>query len=264
MTAMKDWPWNRSLEIVSGPMFAGKTTRLLKGVRGALVNKAYHAVVVLKPSLDTREGSIVPPVIRTHDGDEVRDGGKQTPLSAPTPHTIPASQLSTSLLSSQNLHINPPEASFGSTEQVVVCPVGAPEWIIGRLPECVPGKRVFVGVDEVQFFTPGWVEVVFETLLLMRDDVDVMVVGLDMDRDGRVFPGMGSVEEFAAKHFQHHQQSGVLVTHEKLVGVCACCGKRNATRTFFKGNRDASGQQVLVGGSELYEPRCYEHWLLGE
>lgn len=259
MTAMKDWPWNRSLEIVSGPMFAGKTTKLLKGVRGALADRVYHSVVVLKPSLDTREGRVVPPVIRTHDGDEVRDG-RETTLSVPTPPILPASQRA----SSQNLHIIPPEASLGLTEQVVVCPVGAPEWIIGRLPGCVPGKRMFVGVDEVQFFTPGWVEVVFETLLLMREDVDVMVVGLDMDRDGRVFAGMGSVEEFAAKHFQHHQQSGVLVTHEKLVGVCACCGKRNATRTFFKGNRDASGQQVLVGGSELYEPRCYEHWLLGE
>lgn len=257
MTVMKEWPWNRSLEIVSGPMFAGKTTRLLKGVRGALVDRVYHSVVVLKPSLDTREGSVVPPVIRTHDGDEVRDG-RETLLASIPPAN--ADQHA----SPQNLHINPPEASFGLTEQVIVCPVGAPEWIIGRLPVCVPGKRVFVGVDEVQFFTPGWVEVVFETLLLMRDDVDVMVVGLDMDRDGRVFPGMGSVEEFAAKHcqFDPQQPTNVLVTHEKLVGVCARCGERNATRTFFKGSRDGSGQQVLVGGSDLYEPRCYEHWLV--
>jgi thymidine kinase len=260
MTAMKEWPWNRSLEIVSGPMFAGKTTKLLKGVRGALADRVYHSVVVLKPSLDTREGRVVPPVIRTHDGDEVRDGRETLPDPL-----LPANTQPTSSSSPQNLHIIPPKASLGLTEQVVVCPVGAPEWIIGRLPGCVSGKRVFVGVDEVQFFTPGWIEVVFETLLLMREDVDVMVVGLDMDRDGRVFPGMGSVEGFAAKHSQHHQQStttGILVTHEKLVGICARCGERNATRTFFKGNRDGSGQ-VLVGGSDLYEPRCYEHWLLG-
>lgn len=262
MKAMKEWSCTGSLEIVSGPMFAGKTTRLLKGVRGALSNKAYHAVVVLKPSLDTREGMSVPPVIRTHDGNEIRDGG-ETPLSP----LLPANTTSTSSpTTSQNLRNIPPEASFRLTEQVLVCPVGIPEWIIGRLPECISGKRVFVGVDEVQFFTPGWVEVVFEALLLKRSDVDMMVVGLDMDRDGRVFPGMGSVEVFAAKHCQHNQQStagGVLVTQEKLVGVCAQCGERNATRTFFKGNNIGSGQ-VLVGGSDLYEPRCYEHWLISQ
>jgi thymidine kinase len=230
-----------SFDMVSGPMFAGKTTRLVARVREALRGSIYHSVVVLKPSLDTREGMVVPPVVRTHDGDEVRDDGEASHVnSAP----------------SQHLHNNPPAASLGISERVVVCPVDDPEWIIGRLPVCVEGKRVFVGVDEVQFFSPRWVSVVLETLLLMRSDVDMVVVGLDMDRDGNRFPGMGSVEEFAAKH-----QNSVVVEHEKLVGVCAVCNEKNATRTFYKGARD--GGQVLIGGSDLYEPRCYHHWLDG-
>lgn len=239
-----------SLDIVSGPMFAGKTTRLVKSVREALGASVYRSVVVLKPSLDTREGVSVPPVVRTHDGDEVRDGGEETSM---THHHLPANNSSTPSVDS---HINPPVASLGISERVMVCPVDDPEWIIGRLPVCVEGKRVFVGVDEVQFFTPGWVGVVMETLLLMRSDVDMVVVGLDMDRDGNQFPGMGSVEGFAAKH-----QNSVLVEHERLVGVCSVCGERNATRTFYKGDRD--GGQVLIGGSDLYEPRCYQHWLAG-
>lgn len=236
-----------SLDIVSGPMFAGKTTRLVARVREALGESIYHSVVVLKPSLDTREGMVVPPVVRTHDGDEVRDGGEISHVeSAP----------------SQYPHNNPPVASLGLSERVMVCPVDDPEWIIERLPACVDGKRLFVGVDEVQFFTPGWVGVVLETLLLMRSDVDMVVVGLDMDRDGNEFPGMGSVEGFAAKHcLSDKHLTGLLVEHEKLVGVCAVCGERNATRTFYKG--DVDGGQVLIGGSDLYEPRCYQHWLAG-
>ena len=245
-TCLTEFPCFSCLDVVSGPMFAGKTTRLVKKVREALGASVYHSVVVLKPSLDTREGVSVTPVVRTHDGDEVRDGREETYLI-----TLPANQTS-----AQSLRINPPVASLGISERVMVCPVDDPEWIIGRLPVCVEGKRVFVGVDEVQFFTPGWVGVVMETLLLMRSDVDMVVVGLDMDRDGNQFPGMGSVEEFAAKH-----QSSVVVEHERLVGVCSVCGERNATRTFYKGARD--GGQVLIGGSDLYEPRCYHHWLDG-
>lgn len=248
-TCLTEFPSFACLDIVSGPMFAGKTTRLVGKVREALkANSGYHSVVVLKPSLDTREGVIVPPVIRTHDGEEVRDGRKtltDNPTLSPSP--------------SQNLHNNPTEASLGISERVLVCPVDDPEWIIGRLPVCVEGSRVFVGVDEVQFFSSEWVRVVFETLLLMRSDVEMVVVGLDMDRDGNVFPGMGSVMEFAAKH-----QNSVAVFHEKLVGVCSVCKERNATHTFYKGHSvGGDDDQVLIGGFDLYEPRCYEHWLSG-
>ncbi len=253
-TCLTEFPCFSCLDVVSGPMFAGKTTRLVTRVREALGASVYHSVVVLKPSLDTREGVIVPPVIRTHDGDEVMDSGEETSLIA-----LPANNSSTP---SVDPRINPPVASLGLSERVMVCPVDDPEWIIGRLPACVEGKRVFVGVDEVQFFTPRWVGVVMETLLLMRSDVDMVVVGLDMDRDGNQFPGMGSVEGFAAKHcFADTRLTGLLVEHEKLVGVCSVCGERNATRTFYKGDRD--GDQVLIGGSDLYEPRCYQHWLAG-
>jgi len=220
-------------------MFAGKTTKLVKLVRAAVSNpETYQSVLVLKPYLDTREGVNVPSLIRTHDGDEVRDGGE----------------------TSLEPQINPLEASLGISERVMVCSADDPESIIGELPGHVPGMRLFVGVDEVQFFTPGWIEGVFEELLVRRSDVDVAVVGLDMDRDGKMFPGMLSVEGFAAK-VSYSQPSPVAVTHEKLVAVCAVCGERNASRTFFKWRDVRGGSQVLIGGADLYEPRCYEHWL---
>lgn len=242
------------LRVVCGPMFSGKTTKLVESVRRALVDSdTYHSVFVLKPSLDTREGIGVPPVIRTHDGDEVRDGG-QTSMMAPL-----SSSSSSSL---QISHINPLVASLGLSERVMVCPVDAPEWIIGRLPVCVDGKRVFLGVDEAQFFSSGWVEVMLESLLSLRGDVDLVFVGLDLDRDGVEFPGMGVL-------LRHCLSVGVEA--ERLVGVCSVCGERNAERTFWRGiaakkqqgAHDGEVGQVLIGGSEQYEPRCYVHWLEG-
>jgi len=43
-----------------------------------------------------------------------------------------------------------------------------------------------------------------------------------------------------------------------LTAVCAKCkGIGKATRTFRRGE---SKEQTVVGGAELYEPRCYECW----
>lgn len=53
------------LTIISGPMFAGKTTRLLKEIRAVPKDKTY---IVYKPSIDTRYGV---DVCVTHDGDHV-------------------------------------------------------------------------------------------------------------------------------------------------------------------------------------------------
>ncbi len=53
------------LTIISGPMFAGKTTRLLQEIRAVPKNKTY---LVFKPSIDTRYGV---DVCVTHDGDHV-------------------------------------------------------------------------------------------------------------------------------------------------------------------------------------------------
>jgi thymidine kinase len=48
----------------------------------------------------------------------------------------------------------------------------------------------------------------------------------------------------------------------KLSGICSVCGE-DATRTFRKLTA-SSTDQVLIGGKETYEPRCFQHWLEGE
>jgi len=93
-----------------------------------------------------------------------------------------------------------------------------------------------LGVDEVQFFDATIVEVCEE---LADAGKRVIVAGLDTDYSGRPFgpvPALLAVAEFITK------------TH----AVCVICGNpANRTQRVV-----GSGEQILVGGSEAYEPRC--------
>ena len=101
-------------------------------------------------------------------------------------------------------------------------------------------------IDEAQFFTTLCLEKVSEYL---SRGVDVVAVGLDMDSEGLPFGSMPYLLSLANNVY-------------KLSGVCSVCGDE-ATRTFRKVNATSSAQ-VLIGGSETYEPRCLAHWLEGQ
>ena len=101
-------------------------------------------------------------------------------------------------------------------------------------------------IDEAQFFTSLCLEWVSEYL---NRGIDVVAVGLDMDSEGQPFGSMPYLLSLANNVY-------------KLSGVCSVCGDE-ATRTFRKVNATSSAQ-VLIGGSETYEPRCLTHWLEGQ
>ena len=101
-------------------------------------------------------------------------------------------------------------------------------------------------IDEAQFFTTLCLEKVSEYL---SRGVDVVAVGLDMDSEGKPFGSMPYLLSLANNVY-------------KLSGVCSICDDE-ATRTFRKLTASSSSQ-VLIGGSETYEPRCLEHWLEGQ
>jgi thymidine kinase len=99
-----------------------------------------------------------------------------------------------------------------------------------------------IGIDEVQFFDQGIVEVA-ETL--RSRGVRVVVAGLDTDFRGRPFAAMPVLLALAE-----------LV--DKLQAVCHACGGA-ATRTQrLVGGRPApfSGETVQVGALDSYEARC--------
>jgi thymidine kinase len=99
-------------------------------------------------------------------------------------------------------------------------------------------------IEEAHFFTSLHEQI--KTYMLMG--VDIVAVGLDMDSDGEPFGIMPHLLSMASNVY-------------KLTGLCAVC-QQEATMTFRK-LVARSMSQVLVGGSETYEPRCFAHWVLG-
>src|SRR5690606_4700616 len=93
-----------------------------------------------------------------------------------------------------------------------------------------------VGIDEVQFFDEGIIEV---SQKLASQGKRVIMAGLDMDFSGRPFgpvPGLMAVAEYVTK----------------LHAICQQCG-RLATHSYrLMPSRD----QILLGASEQYEARC--------
>jgi len=97
-------------------------------------------------------------------------------------------------------------------------------------------------IDEVQFFSEEILDAIKDYMTWM----DVIVGGLKEDSNGNPFGEMPKLLCLADD-----------IVH--LKAVCSQCKRINsATRTHRKVK---SNEQVLVGGKELYEPRCLECWL---
>jgi len=112
---------------------------------------------------------------------------------------------------------------------------------IDQIPDLDQIKDIdILFVDEAQFF----MNIGNAIDAYLELGIDVVTVGLDMDSNGKPF---GSMPALLAKADKVH----------KLTATCSVCGE-TATRTYRKpGN---SKDQVLIGGTETYEPRCLEHW----
>jgi thymidine kinase len=105
-----------------------------------------------------------------------------------------------------------------------------------ELLKAVDDRTDVIGVDEVQFFDAGIVEVLDK---LANRGKRVIVAGLDQDYLGRPFEPMPQIMAIAE-----------YVT--KTLAVCVRCGEP-ANRSQRLTSTDS---RVLVGAGEAYEPRC--------
>lgn len=105
-----------------------------------------------------------------------------------------------------------------------------------------------IGIDEVQFFDEGIVNVAQK---LAEDGYRVVVAGLDMDFKGVPFHPMPEMMAVAE-----------LVT--KLQAVCAVCGApASRTQRLINGEpAHIDDPIILVGADESYEPRCRDHHVI--
>jgi thymidine kinase len=93
-----------------------------------------------------------------------------------------------------------------------------------------------VGIDEAQFFDESIGEVIEELVL---QGTRVIVAGLDMDYKGKPY---GSIPSLLAR--------AEYIT--KLHAICAQCGEIAS----FSYRKTDIAKQELVGGNDVYEPRC--------
>jgi len=110
-----------------------------------------------------------------------------------------------------------------------------------------PDTKV-VALDEGQFFDPAIVAV---CNLLADQGKWVIVAGLDMDFRGDPFRSMP-------------QLLAVAEVVDKLTALCTVCGKpASFSQRLINGEPAISSDPlILVGGSEIYQPRCRSHHLV--
>jgi len=172
------------LVVYAGPMFAGKTTRMIMDLDRAV--RQGRKVIAFKPSIDMRYGR---DEIVTHND-------KRFPAH---------------------------EVSSG----------------IELLKYLTDDDEVYdtVALDEM-FMVPGSASAL---KWLFAHGMNVIVATLDLSHSGQAFDEVKEILPFATKV-------------EKLAAVCAVTG-RDAYYTYMKD--DGDGEQIRVGGDELYEPRCW-------
>ena len=177
------------LVVIDGPMFSGKTSRLLELLERELI--AGRKIALFKPQIDSRYSASE---VVTHKG-----------LKLPA-KVVPITRAGVRLI-----------AESGSRVDVV-------------------------GVDEAQFWPPK-VELPKQLERMAYEGKRVYVSVLNRDHQGEPF---GNAMELLARADVIHS----------LSAVCVKCGNEAYFTQRTSEGREIFGKQVVVGGKELYEPRC--------
>lgn len=114
--------------------------------------------------------------------------------------------------------------------------------ILGILSDIDGAPPDVIAVDEA-FMIPGITQAL---VWLFRNGFNVVVSTLDLSSAGKPFNEVEKMLPWA--------------THiEKCVAVCTVCGQD----AFYTHKKliDEDNQEIQVGGDELYEPRCFLHFL---
>lgn len=138
-----------------------------------------------------------------------------------------------------------PEAKIQShdNEEIAATPISRPWEIVDH----VSGEDEIVAIDETQFFDESIIDV---CLNLVISGKNVLASGLDLDFRGMPFGPMPRLLACAEKV-------------EKLWATCAipdCSEQAHFSQRLVDGRPATFFEKVvLVGGADLYEPRCRKH-----
>lgn len=114
-----------------------------------------------------------------------------------------------------------------------------------ELIDLIEDDTTVVGIDEVQFFDNGLVDV---TQRLVDQGVRVLVAGLDMDFKGQPFGPLPTLLSKAERV-------------DKLQAICMVCGEPASRTQRLVNGKPAYYDDpiVIVGAAEMYEARCRIH-----
>jgi thymidine kinase len=105
---------------------------------------------------------------------------------------------------------------------------------------------MWVLVDECQFLTEEQVDQLSDVVDLMG--VNVLCYGLRTDFRSKLFPASKRLFEIADEF-------------QELKSSCKCNKKASINARFDKDeNIITEGEQVLVGGDDIYQPMCRKCW----
>lgn len=105
----------------------------------------------------------------------------------------------------------------------------------------------WVLVDECQFLTEAQIDQLSDVVDFL--DINVMCYGLRTDFQSKLFPASKRLFEIADDL-------------EEIKSTCACGDKKTSMNARFDsdGNIVTEGDQVMIGGNDMYKPLCRKCW----
>ena len=104
-------------------------------------------------------------------------------------------------------------------------------------------------VDESQFLTAKQVDQLMEVVIKLN--IPVICYGLRTDFTGRAFPGSGRLLELADNL-------------EEIPTICWCGHKARFEARVCDGKMVTEGEQVALGGNDMYISLCRKHFMNGD
>jgi len=115
------------------------------------------------------------------------------------------------------------------------------------IPTPVGANRV-IGIDEVHFFDSQDRERQIEYIVTLAQRNLIIISGLDYDYRGEAFRITSELIE--ASHEAMH-----------MVGACSTPGCGGPAYRTAKIARESANKRFQVGGAEIYQPKCLEHFI---
>ncbi len=96
-----------------------------------------------------------------------------------------------------------------------------------------------IGIDEVQFLKGDIYHIVESIKLFLKEDITVILAGLDMDFEGEAFEIVKELMPISDYLYKHH-------------AVCVSCG----TDAWVSHRKIRRKERVVIGATKEYEPLC--------